>query len=51
MADIHLQIRENLIEKVEREIAMWKKDNFKKSALGASKETKTLEADFAKVCY
>ena len=49
MAEIHTQIKDNLLENVEKEIAMWKKENFRKSALGSCKETKLLEEDFKKV--
>lgn len=49
MADVHLQICERLRDEVEKEIALWKKENFKKSAIGLCKEAKTLEEDFKKV--
>ena len=48
MADVHLQICDSLRENVEKEIALWKKENFRKSAIGLCKEAKTLEEDFKK---
>ena len=49
MADVHTTVRDRLIETVEKEIALWKQENFRKSALGPHKETKALEEDFKKV--
>ena len=49
MAEIHLRIKDNLIQEVESKITAWKKENYKKSAIGPSKETKHLEDEFKKV--
>ena len=49
MAEVHSRVKDRLIDTVEKEIAVWKKENFRKSALGPHKETKALEEDFKKV--
>ena len=49
MAEIHLRIKDNLIQEVESKIATWKKEHYKKSAIGPCKGTKILDDDFKKV--
>lgn len=48
VADVHVKIRDDLINDVQNNVHQWKKENYKKPALGPCKETKQLEDEFRK---
>jgi hypothetical protein len=49
IADIHLAIKDKLLNDVQAEIKRWKSENYHKGMLGQCKESKTLEDEFKKV--
>ena len=51
LAQIHTNIRENLLAEVHLKIKEWKASNYKKPVVGMCKETKQLEEEFKKVRY
>ena len=50
LADIHLEIKDQLLNDVQTQIKDWKNDNYKKQMVGACKEAKAFEEEFRKVC-
>ena len=50
MAQIHTEIKEQLMNEVYSKVKEWKSSNFKKAVVGPCKETKHLEEEFKKVC-
>jgi len=49
LADVHLGIKDRLLNDVQTEVKEWKNENFKKQMVGGCKEAKTFEDDFRKV--
>ena len=49
LADLHITIKDRLVNTVHSEVKQWRSDHYKKSIVGHSKETKDLEEDFKKV--
>lgn len=48
IADIHLSVKDRLVNEVQAEIKQWKSDNYHKPMVGPYKETKALEDEFRK---
>ena len=49
MGDVHLSIRDHLVNDVQAEVKEWRNDNYKKQMVGGCKEAKTFEDEFKKV--
>ena len=49
IADLHLEVRERLVNDVHNTIKAWRTENYHKSMVGQCKETKELEDGFKKV--
>ena len=49
VAELHLGVKEQLLNNVQNQIKQWRADNYHKSMVGQCKETKELEDMFKKV--
>lgn len=50
LADIHLDIKDRLLNEVQAQIKDWKNEHYKKQMVGGCKEAKNFEEEFRKVC-
>ena len=50
IAEVHLSVRDKLVNEIVPQIKDWKSENYKKQLIGGCKEAKTFEDDFHRVC-
>lgn len=51
MADVHLEIKDRLLNEVQTSIKDWKNENYKKQMVGGCKEARSFEDDFKRVSF
>lgn len=51
MADVHLEIKDRLVNEVQTSIKDWKNENYKKQMVGGCKEARSFEDDFKRVSF